>query len=193
MHFELFCSLHLGMTEDKQENKTNISLPQLNRLHWLSIDGCPPDAHLMKEILAVAPNLCMLILDMKFLLRLIDVEDDRSCISLLKTRIKHLSIQISDETELNDINIEKLSNIFTRICHIIIVCKLPNNLSVENILLLFLHHFKKHQLISIIVRGSTTEQLRNNPSQWLINHTYLNEYIDKFKAECDEIEFKIWL
>lgn len=178
------------MTDDKQEVKKNISLPHLNRLHWLSIDGCPPDVHLMKEILLVAPNLCMLILDMKFLLQVIDIEDDRSCILLLKNRIKHLSIQISDETEFNDINVERLSNVFTYVCHIIVESKLP---SIESVLLLFLHHFKNHQLVSFIARGPTTEQLRTNPSQWLINHTYLNKYIDKFQAECDEIEFKIWL
>ncbi|CAF2394103.1 unnamed protein product [Rotaria sp. Silwood2] len=181
------------ITEDKQENKLNVSLTRLNQLHWFSIDGCPPDGHLLKEILLVAPNLCMLILDMKFLLQLIDKESDQLCISLLKNRIKHLSIQITDETELNDKNIEKLSNIFILIHHIIVENKASNDMFIENIILLFLHHFKKHQLISIIFRSSTTEQLRDNPSQWLIDHTYLKNYIDKFKAECDELEFRIWL
>jgi hypothetical protein len=146
----------------------------------------------MKEILSVAPNLRMLIIDMKFLLQLIDIKDDQSCISLLEKRIRNLSIEISDENELNSNNIERLSNIFTHLRHIIIESKIPNDISIENILLLFLNHFKKQQLISMIVRGFTTEQLRNNPSQWLIDHTYLKEYIDKFKVECDEIEFKIW-
>ncbi len=192
-HFELFCFYCLVLTEDKQEMKINTSLPDLNRLHWLSIDGCPHDAHLMKEILSVAPNLCMLVVDMKFLLQLIDIDDNQSCNLLLKNRINHFSIQISDETELNDINLGRLADIFTRVCHIIVENKLGTNLSVENILLLFLHHFKTHPLVSIIIRGSTTEQLRNNPSQWLIDHTYLKEHIGKFQAECDEIEFKIWL
>ncbi|CAF0766245.1 unnamed protein product [Rotaria sp. Silwood1] len=181
------------ITEHKQENKINLSLPCLNQLHWFSIDGCPSDGYLLKEILLVAPNLCMLILDMKFLLQLIDKENDHLCISLLKNRIKHLSIQITDETELNDNNIEILSNVFILIHHIIVENKTSNDISIENIILLFLHHFKTHKLVSIIFRSSTTEQLRYNPSQWLIEHTYLKEYTNKFKAECDELEFKIWL
>ena len=175
------------ISEDKREN---IFLPRLNRLRWLSIDGCPPDGYLLKEILSVSPNLSMLILDMKFLLQLID---DQSCISLLKTRTKHLSIQVSDETELDDIHIEKLSFIFTHVRHMIIESKISTNICVEKIILSFLHYFKNHPLISIVIRSSTSEQLRDNPTQWLIDHTYLNEYIDRFKTECDEIEFKIWL
>ncbi|CAF3984122.1 unnamed protein product [Rotaria sordida] len=181
------------ITEDKQENKSNLSLPRLNQLQWFSIDGCPPDGYLLKEILLVAPNLCMLILDMKFLVQLINKENDQSCISLLKNRIKNLSIQIADETELSNNNIEKLSNVFIHIRHMIIENKISNDMSIENIILLFLHYFKTHQLVSIIFRGSTTEQLRNNPSQWLIDYTYLKEYTDKFKVECDNLEFKVWL
>ena len=180
-------------SDDKQDNKSKIVLPHLNKLHWLSIDGCPPDGYLLQEILFVAPNLSMLIIDMKFLRQLIDNEDNQSCLLLLETRVKHLSIQISDEMELTEIDIEKLSNIFLRVRYLIIESKTSNNISFENIILLFLHHLKRNQLVSLIARGLTTETLRNNPSQWLIEHTYLNEYIDQFKAECDDIEFKIWL
>jgi hypothetical protein len=164
----------------------------LNHLRWLSINGCPSDGYLIKEILSVAPKLRILIIDMKYLLQLIDLKDDKSCISLLEKRIRHLSIEISDETELNDNNIERLSNIFTHLRHIIIENKI-GNISIENKLLLFLEHFKKHPLVSIIIQGLTTEELRNNPSQWLINHTYLKAYSDKFKVECDETELRLWL
>jgi hypothetical protein len=188
----IYLFFYLIIIQDEQENKSNLSLPPLNNLHWFSIDGCPPDGYLIKEILSVAPKLRMLILDMKFLLQLIDLENDQSCISLLKIRIKHLSIHLLDESELNNNNIERLSNIFSHVRHIIIESKI-STMSIENILLLFLNYFKNHPLISIIVRGLTTEELRNNPCQWLIDHTHLKEFIHKFKAECDEIEFKIWL
>jgi hypothetical protein len=164
-------------------------LPRLNHLHWLSIDGCPSDGHLMKEILSVAPNLCIILVDMKFLLQLIDIKD---CTWLLENRIKRLSIEISDETDVNNTNIQRLSTIFTRVRHLIIKSKITN-MSIENLLLLFLDYFKNHQLVSLIIRGLTTESLRTNPSQWLIDHTYLKEFINQFTAECDEIEFRIWL
>jgi hypothetical protein len=183
---------YLIVIEIKQENKSNISLPCLTHLQWLLINGCPPDGHLIEEIISVAPNLRMLIIDMKYLLQLIDLKDDKSCISLLEKRIRHLSIHALNEFELNDNNIERLSNIFTCIRHIIIDSKAVN-VSIENTLLLFLNHFKEHPLLSLIIRGLTTEELRNNPFQWVIDHTYLKAYSDKFKAECDEIEFKIWL
>jgi hypothetical protein len=168
-------------------------LPCLSKLHWLSIDGCPSDSHLVKDILFVAPNLCMLIVDMKFLLQLIDQQDNQTCISLLENRVKHLSVQISNENEIDDTNIEKLSNVFLRVRHLIIENKTTNIISIENILSLFLKHFKNHKLVSIIVRSPTSEQLRDNPSQWLVENTYLNECINQFKAESDELEIKIWL
>jgi hypothetical protein len=143
----------------------------------------------MKEILSVAPNLCIILVDMKFLLQLIDIND---CTSLLENRIKRLSIDISDETDVNNTNIQRLSTIFTRVRHLIIKSKITN-MSIENLLLLFLDYFKNHQLVSLIIRGLTTESLRTNPSQWLIDHTYLKEFINQFTAECDEIEFRIWL
>lgn len=165
----------------------------LNKLHWFSIDGCPTDGYLLKEILLAAPNLYIIIINMSFLLQLIDKENDQVCISLLRNRIKHLSIQISDENELNDKNIEKLSNIFDHVRHIIVENRPPNIISFCNNILLLLHYFKKNQLISIICRGFTTIEMRSNPSQWLLNHTYLKDFTDKFIAECDELEFKIWL
>lgn len=135
----------------------------------------------------------MLVIDMKFLLELINLQENQSCIFLLKKRIKHLSIEISDENQLNNNNLETISNIFTNLRHIIIENKLLNNISMEKILLLFLNYFQKHNLISMIVRGTTTEALRNKPCQWLIDHTYLKKFNNKFQADCDENEFKIWL
>jgi hypothetical protein len=164
-------------------------LSRLNKLRWISIDGCTSDGHLMKEILFAAPYLSMLIITMKYLLQLLD---DQSCISLLKTRIKYLSIQSTNEIDFDTNNIERISNVFSHIRHMIIESKFENS-SIENILLLFVEHFKTHPLISIIIRGSTTEQLRLNPTQWLIDRTYFKQRINQFKAECDEIEFKIWL
>ncbi|CAF0717920.1 unnamed protein product [Adineta steineri] len=178
--------------EDERKEKENILLPCLNKLHWLSIDGCPPDVHLLKEILIASPNLSLLVIDMKYLLRLFDIEDNQSCLLLLKNRIRNLSIQIEDEAEMNDLIFEKLSKIFIHIRHIIVEIKLTNGLSIENFLLFFFKYFQNHQLISIIVRGCTTEQLRNNPSQWLIDHTHLNTFTNQFQADCDDVEFKIW-
>ena len=134
----------------------------------------------------------MFIIDLKYLLQLIEYKDNQSCILFLQTRIKYLSFQISDETDLNETNIEKISNIFLHLRHIIIENKLPN-ISNENILLLILNSFQNHLLVSIIIRGLTTEELRTNPSQWLINHTYLKQIPNQFLTQCDEIEFKIWL
>ena len=135
----------------------------------------------------------MLIIDMKYFLQLMDKPDNQTCLSLLENRVKHLSLQITDENEIVNSNIEKLSQIFLRVRHLIIENKTINKFSVENILLSFLNYFKNQKLISIIIRSPTSDQLRDNPSQWLIDNTYLNEYINKFKSECDEIEIKIWL
>jgi hypothetical protein len=171
--------------QDEKETQAIMPLSRLNKLRWISIDGCPSDGHLLKEIVLAAPYLSMLIITMKYLLQLID---DQSSIF---SRIKYLSIQITNETDLNDNNIEKISNIFSRVAHIILESKIEN-ISIENILLLFVDHFKNHRLISMIIRGLTTEQLRTNPTQWLIDRTYFKQIINQFKSECDEIEFKIW-
>jgi hypothetical protein len=171
--------------QDEKETQAIMPLSRLNKLRWISIDGCPSDGHLLKEIVLAAPYLSMLIITMKYLLQLID---DQSSIF---SRIKYLSIQITNETDLNDNNIEKISNIFSRVAHIILESKIEN-MSIENILLLFIDHFKNHRLISMIIRGLTTEQLRTNPTQWLIDRTYFKQIINQFKSECDEIEFKIW-
>jgi hypothetical protein len=165
-------------------------LNRLNKLRWISIDGCPSDGHLMKEIFLAAPYLSMLIITMKFLIQLIDLND--VCNSLFKTRIRYLSIEFASETDLDTHNIERISNIFSNVRHMILESKIENS-SIENILFAFLNHFKTHPLMSIIVRGSTTEELRLNPTQWLIDRTYFNHLNNQFKAECDEIEFKIWL
>ena len=134
----------------------------------------------------------MLIVNMKFLLQLIDLKDEQSCLLLLQNRIKHLSIQLTDPIDLNNDNLERLSNVFSRVRHIIIENKMID-ISVDRILILFLDHFRNHPLVSIIIRGPTTEQLRVNPSQWLIDQTYLKSLINRFQVECDDVEFKIWL
>jgi hypothetical protein len=185
-------TLCLVMQNDKQENKLPISLSPLNKLRWLSVDGCPSDPPLLKQIVLAAPYLCMFIVDISFLVQLLNQEENRECLTLLTTRIQQLSIQASNESDFTETFMGKVSSIFARVRHLIVESKELDNLSVENILSLLLRHFQSHRLISIIVRGTTSEQLRANPSQWLIDHTHLDDCVGKFKAECDEIDFKLW-
>lgn len=166
-----------------------MKLPRLKKLRWLSIDGCPKEIDLLKEIISVAPNLLMFIVDMSYLVQLLDHED---CLSLLTTRIRHLSIQLTTDKDLTEDLLEKASNVFRCVKYLIVESKDSTNFSTEHILSLFLRYFERNRLVSVIVRGSITEQIRNNPYQWLISNTYLQNSIGNFQAECDEIDLKIW-
>lgn len=162
-----------------------MKLSLLPNLRWISIDGIPTDLHLMKEILDCSPSLSMLIINMKYFLRLYD---EQSCLVLIQTRIKHLSIQFNDENDLHSNHIERLANVFSNVRHLIVEHKI-NEIDIENSLLEFLKFFENHRLISMIVRGRTTEQLRIDPSQWLFERTTIRK---PFQVDCDLIEFKIW-
>lgn len=165
-----------------------MKLSLLPNLRWISIDGYPRDLHLMKEILECSPCLSMLIINMKYFLQLLDLKDDQCCLSLLQSRIKHLSIQMNDPTDLQSEHIERLSRVFSKIRHLIIEHKV-DGVHIENCLLLFIRFFVREDLISMIIRGMTTEDLRRNPSDWLTNRTEIRQ---PFQVECDQIELKIW-
>ena len=169
--------------------KSKIKLSTLPYLRWISIDGYPRDLHLMKEILQSSPYLSMLIINMKYFLQLFDLKDEQCCLSLLKSRIKHLSIQMNDPTDLQPEHIERLSQVFSNIRHLIIEHKVTD-VHIEDCLLLFVRLFVKEELISMIIRGMTTEELRENPSEWLRNRT--TTIRNPFQIECDQIELKIW-
>lgn len=139
----------------------------------------------MKEILECSPYLSMLIINMKYFLQL---TSEQSCLTILQSRIKHLSIQMNDPSDLQSEHIERLSAVFSTIRHLIIEHKL-NEICIEDCLLLFLRLFVREELISMIIRGKTSEELRQNPSEWLNNRLPINKL---FQIECDQIELKIW-
>ncbi|CAF1004665.1 unnamed protein product [Adineta ricciae] len=176
----------LSDIEEKEEKKS-VTLPRLKKLRWISIDGCPKEIHLLKEIISVSPNLLMFIVDMSYLVQLLVYEE---CLSLLTKRIRHLSIQLTTDKDLTDDWLEKVSNVFRRVKYLIVESKDSANLSTEHILLLFLRYFERNQLVSVIVRGLITEQLRNDPYQWLISNTYLRNSIGNFQAESIRMSLK---
>ena len=184
----IFFDLDEPSTE-KVPSQSPAKLSVLSSLRWISIDGSPLDLHLMNEILISSPSLSMLIINMKYFLQLLQLRDEQSCLTLLQTRIKHLSIQLSDEDDLHDRHIERLSQVFSNVRHLIVEHKI-SDVDIEESLVRFCRSFENHQLISMIIRGRTTEQLRLQPSQWLIDRTNIRR---PFQVECDLIEFKIWL
>lgn len=134
----------------------------------------------------------MFIVDVVFLLRLLHDEQNRECLSMLTSRIKQLSIQTTNENDFSEALMDEVANAFVHVRHLIIESKGSESVTAETLLLWLSRSFRSHRLVSVIVRSTTTEQLRANPVQWLTAHTLLHERTDTFLAECDDIDFKLW-
>ena len=169
-------------------------LPKLIHLKRVWLLHSSREFNSLRSILQVAPNLSELFIAFDNLLPIFD--DDATC-QLLQTRIVHLLILRSVSTaptHLSEQYIPSLVRTFTRLRHLQI--DITDGPSIESIAIATLNAFRPSaQLISLVIEGQlSSDELKSNARQWLVDHTYLNAD-DQFDAEFKEQtkRFLLWL
>lgn len=148
----------------------------------------------LKSLLRISPNLSELFIAFDNLLPIFD--DNEAC-QLLQNRIIHLLILRSTPTaptQLTEQYIPHFVRIFQRLRHLQI--DVTNGSLIESIILSVLNAFRQQiPLISLVVEGqSSSDQLKSNARQWLIDHTYLtndDQFDAEFKTQTNR--FLLWM
>ena len=170
-------------------------LPILSHLKRIWYLHSSRESQALKSLLQIAPNLSELFIAFDNLLPMFD--DSDTC-QLLQNRIIHLLILRSTPTaptQLTEQSLPHFVRIFRRIRHLQI--DVTNGPLIESIILAVLNAFQHQvQLISLVVEGqSSSDQLKLNARQWLIDNTDCFCLDGKFDAEfkIQTNRFLLWM
>ena len=178
--------------------KTVIDLPPLNRLDFLSIQGCPPDSHYIERILSVAPNLSALSIDFDCLYKLLG-DDDQSLLLyyLLARRIVILCVRFESSPilALTTEHVHCISRIFSRVNHICFDVRSSNLPITTPTISLILNHFPN--LIVLSLYGRLSEEITLNKDdlrdQLIEQSTGRLKDRETFRIDYGYERVKVWM
>jgi hypothetical protein len=183
---------------DQDSPKSPVTLPQLNRLDFLSIQGTPPDSHYIEKILLVAPNLSAFSIDFDCLYKLL-IDDDQSLLLfyLLCRRIVILCIRFENTSteKLIEEHIRCIARIFSRVNHMCIDLRSSSIKIESHIISLLLNYFPKLMVLSMY--GQLSEDINSNRDtlrEYLVEQsTGRLTNIDRFKIDYGNERLKVWM
>lgn len=185
-------------------NKQSVTLPYLDRLDILTIEGIPNGLHLLKDLLVAAPNLCVLVIDLDCLLTLLEDENQSLILYILLHRqILDLCVRIPvNENDINQqtmkskLTIEKIhiiSRVFTRVRNLTIDYEASAEYIETSLIKSIIKDFK-HLVIFHIYGKIPNDLIECDIRQWIIEQgSFRLQSIDMFRVECSHEWLKLWL
>ncbi len=161
-----------------QSQSINLKLPLLKNIEISGICELFP-------VLNAAPNVDYLIIYFDCLKILLD---DESTCQLLQARI--LRLNVIDWVDIQSDLLQRISQIFSSLLHLVITMKDPT-LLIDEFLSRILSLWKGKSRISIDVKGSLSEETRKYLRQWVIDHSHIRAE-DSFAVEYNDNWFDLW-
>jgi hypothetical protein len=169
----------LGLvTLPPQSQSINLKLPFLKQIEVSGICELYP-------ILNAAPNVDYMIIYFDCLKTLLD---DESTCQLLQTQI--IRLNIIDWVDVKSDLLQRVSHVFSSLCHIVITMK-DSTVLIDDFVLTILSLWKGKSRLSVDVKGSISEENKANLRQWLTTHSHIM-IDDSFAVECNDNWFDLW-
>jgi hypothetical protein len=115
------------------------------------------------------------------------LDDELTC-QLVQTQI--IRLNITDWIDIKSDLLERISQVFHSLCHIVITMK-DSTILIDDFVLKILSLWKDKSRLSVDVKGSISEEKKKNLRQWLINHSHIT-INDSFAVECNDNWFDLW-
>lgn len=166
------------VTLPPQSQVINLKLPLLTHIEISGICDLFP-------LLNSAPKVDYLIVYFDCLETILNNE---STCRLLQKQI--VRINITDWIDVNSDLLQRISQVFSSLRHLVITMKDPAIL-IEDFILNILSLWKRKSRISIDVKGSLLEETKKNLRQWVIDHSHIRTD-DSFAVEYNDNWFDFW-
>ena len=195
---DLIISIRTLPLKNHPIQKEKYSLPLMNRLDFLSIQGNLPDSNHIEQILSIGPNLSALSIDFDCLYRLLlDENQSLSLYRLLHHRIVILCLRFEDTNleELTNEHIHCIARVFSRVNHMCLDLR-NSNLSIQSgIISTVLNSFSK--LIVLSIYGKLSDEISKNKDalpDYLIEHSSERLFDrKKFHIDYGNERLKVWM
>lgn len=158
---------------------TRLKLPFLKQIDLSGIAA-------IVSLIETSPNLDYLIISfdcLKFLL------EDQMSTNIMAKQITRLNV--SEWIDKKDSNLlTTLIERFRFLRHLVITFKDPT-VNIDDFILLILSLTNGKRKLSFDIKGSVSDQAKENIRQWVIDKTHLTEH-DSFAIECKDNWFDLW-
>ncbi|CAF2124855.1 unnamed protein product [Rotaria magnacalcarata] len=183
-HFRQLRTLTIGSAYNSHAIPPQLTQPivlHLPHLKRLNVTGINEIFHLVEA----APNLDYLKIDSNSLNMALD--DTGTC-ELLQKRIVHL--EVTNIQEIDSIPLDIIAQKFNNLRDIFLWVE-KSTVFIDSLILAVLSMWKDKSLRSFYIKGSLTDDVSKNLSQWLMNHSHLDSE-DLFLVEYDSTWITVW-